>query len=155
MLDHRAENGAGEAEGPFEIGLEHNIPILTRHPHRERVARDASIVHKDIAAAEVRENLLAHLLHRIKIGYVHRIRPRRIRRNGVDSLGRADGVRLRAAHHSDLSPLTRKMPRNAFADSPARSRNNRHLIFKSFCAHAGFKLDTSAWPMEIKKLHAQ
>ena len=47
------------------------------------------------------------------------------------------------------------MPRNAFADPPTRSRNNCYLIFKSFCAHAGFKLDTSAWPMEIKKLHAQ
>ncbi|NBS51543.1 MAG: hypothetical protein EBS96_02745 [Spartobacteria bacterium] len=43
------------------------------------------------------------------------------------------------------------MPCNALSDSPARSRNNRYLIFKSFCAHAGFKLDTSAWPMEIKK----
>jgi hypothetical protein len=45
LFDHCAEDGAGEIEGAFEIGLEHDIPIVAGHAHGERVAGDACVVH--------------------------------------------------------------------------------------------------------------
>ena len=44
-------HGAAEAEHRLQVGVEHRVPVLVLHAHRERVARDAGVVDQHVQAA--------------------------------------------------------------------------------------------------------
>ena len=136
MLDHGAEDGTGEIERAFEIGLEHDIPIVARHAHGECVAGDAGIVDQNVATAEVGEDLIARLLHGVEVGDIHRVGLGNSWRRSVYGIRRAGGVGFRAADDGDFRAFGGKAFCDGFADAASRSGDDGDLIFKSFCAHA-------------------
>ena len=50
---HAGEGGVAEVEAGAEIGVEHRLPALRRHPLQRAVARDPGIVHQDVDGAEL------------------------------------------------------------------------------------------------------
>ena len=135
LLDHGAEDGAGEIEGALEVRLEHGVPIAARHAHREGVAGDAGVVHEDVAAAEVGEDLVAGFLHRIEVGHIDRVGFRRTRGGGVDIGCDFCGVCLRAADDGDFGAFGGEGFCDGFADAAAGARDDGDLVFESFVAH--------------------
>ena len=136
MLDHSPEDSACEIEGAFEIGLKHDIPIIARHAHGERVAGYASVVHQNVATAEVGEDLVARLLHGFKVGDIHRVGLGFTGCGGVDGIRRACGVRLRATDDGNFCAFGGESFCDGFADAASCSGDDGNLVFKSFCAHA-------------------
>ena len=49
---HATQRGTDEAKAGGEVDVEHRLPILVAHAHRETVAGDAGIVDEDVELAE-------------------------------------------------------------------------------------------------------
>src|SRR5262249_51124777 len=113
LFDHRTDDGLAETEGTFQVGVQHNVPIVDRHSHAEAVASYASVVHQNIDATEVIQNARGGFLHAFVIGNIHRISFGGVGMCGIDFFGRAPRVRLTATHRRD--------PR-AFVSQPDRDR---------------------------------
>ena len=73
LLDHRAHQRLGEVEGAFQVRVQDRVPIVDRHAHAESIARHAGVVHQNVDASEVLQDLRARLLDRGMIGDIDRI----------------------------------------------------------------------------------
>ena len=130
LLHHRAEQGTDEVEGTLEIGVENGVPILRCHAHEEVVLGDPGVVHQDIGAAEVRHDLLTHLLHGVEISDIDGVG---LGGSGADCLksgGDLGGVGLAAADDSHLGTRLDEIPGDGFTDAASGSGYDGDLILQ-------------------------
>ena len=71
LLHHRPQHGLRADERAGQIHLEHAVPVLALHAHQQLVAGDAGVVHEDVDAAVLREDLAERRLGGRRVGHVH------------------------------------------------------------------------------------
>ena len=67
LPQHDADDGFGQIEDAFEVGVENIVPIFFAHHREQLVARDAGIVDEDIDAAELFLDLLNKIFRLIEV----------------------------------------------------------------------------------------
>ena len=131
LLDHRPHQGLHKIERAFQVRVQDRVPIFNRHPHAQSVARDAGVVHQNVDATEVFQNLCADFLHGGMIGDIDGIGLRRIRARRIDFVGGFLRVGFGAADGSDARAFTGQTHGDGMPNSPPRSCDHRDLIFES------------------------
>ena len=107
---HAAQGRADEPEPRGEVDVEHRLPVLVAHPHRQPVAGDAGIVDKDVDLTE-RGLALAHqTLGLVGLG--------EIGVQDMDALAELAGERLQRY----LARAGQQEPSRLVHAAPARSR---------------------------------
>ena len=58
LLHHSPHHETVHAKNCFQVSVEHCIPVIVSHSHRQRVARDAGVIDKHLQSAMLLENVL-------------------------------------------------------------------------------------------------
>ena len=109
-----------QTNAPAEVHLEHAVPVLALHAHQQLVAGDAGVVHQDVDAAVLREDLPERRLGGRRVGHVHddrrrsRVRARAAWPRSAAGSGLTTSVGTTTAPHDARATLMdRPMPRPA------------------------------------------
>jgi hypothetical protein len=130
LLQDAALHGLHHVEGTFEVGVEHGVPVFLAHAQEQAVFGDTGVVHEDVHMVEVGQDLLADLGAGRAVGHIDGVSLGGAGMRGVDGVGGALRVGLRAADDGDFRALGGEGFSDGFADAASGSGDDCDFVLK-------------------------